>query len=228
MVAFLGCVTNPGPQGPVGSQALLSAVGFSSRSSWPSNVLHLDRSQIGATNRLTSVLGRSDEIYLERPEGAAWGLFTRSRDASRGCPLGVYVNGHRVERVRRPGNESNLDALVSARSISGLEIHAGPNGPIRLADECGTLLIWVSDTWEASDRFLGQIIAVVGGSKADTVTSVTLNPGGQEGVKEDGRYLFSVLPGAYDVTFSTEEGELGVYPARVYAHSDSHVNFTVH
>jgi hypothetical protein len=160
--------------------------------------------------------------------GAGWGLSMRDADGRRGCPLAVYVNGHRVERVQRPGSELGLDDLVSARSLSGLEVHAGPDGPVRLTSDCGALLMWVADTWEASDTFRGRIIAVVEGPRADTVTSVTLHPGGEEGVEEEGRYVFSVLPGAYSLTFSTEAGALGVQPARVYARHDSRVSLSVH
>lgn len=151
----------------------------------------------------------------------------RGSDGRRGCPLAVYVNGRRVERVQRPGSELDLDGLVSARSISGLEVHAGPEGPVRLPGECGALLMWIADTWEASDTFRGRVIAVVEGPRADTVTSVTLHPGGEKGVEEDGRYLFTVSPGAYSVTFSTEAGPLSVQPARVYAHHDSRVGLSV-
>jgi hypothetical protein len=228
VVALLGCLTPPSTQAPVGSEALLDTVGFWSRASWSSTVLHLDRARIGGTPRLTSVLRRSDEIDLGTPEGAGWGLFMRDSDGRRGCPLAVYVNGRRVERVQRPGSELSLDDLVSARSLSGVEVHAGPDGPVRLTSECGALLMWIADTWEASDTFRGRIIAVVEGPRADTVTSVTLHPGGEEGVEEEGRYLFSVLPGAYSVTFSTEGEALGVQPARVYAHHDSRVSLSVY
>lgn len=226
-IGLLGCLAVPSTSHDIEPAALLNAVGFSSRASWPSTVLHLDGSEIGATHRLTTVLRRADGVSIRHPEGIGWGLSLSNGNGAGECPVGVYVNGSRVERIQRPGSDLELDGLVSARSILGLELHAGSTGPVRASGDCGTLLIWIPDRMQTSVPFQGRVIARVEGSRADSVTSVTLHPGRKEPIYRQGQYVFSVLPGAYSIVFATKEGEVETLATRVYAHHESRVNLSI-
>jgi hypothetical protein len=215
-----------GSPGDDPSSRLLATVGFDERAEWPSTILHLDASEIGARSNLSTLLRRADRVQLRRPEGTEWGLHLVDAEGENPCPVAVYINGSRFGRARTPGSTMTIDALISLDAVAGLELHEGTEGPVLSVLECGSLMIWSPEA-DPVYRFFGEITAVVLGSSADRVTSVVLEPGSVAGRREGSYTYFSVLPGEYEVHFLQEGRLLDVRRVRAYAFAESEVSLEV-
>ena len=222
---LLGSCTSTSP-GSTSGGAALERVGFPERAQWSSMVLHLDWTELGGPRRLSSVLRQTDRVELSRPEGQGWGIHARGEDGAFDCPVAVYVNGIRSERAQRAGSQLDLDELVAPRTLDGLELHLGPDGPVRTAGGCGSLLLW-TEAFDDSHPFRGQVVARVEGPAADTVTRAVLHPIGLVGTRDGRRFYFSVVPGTYEVAFLSGMDELDVRPVRVFAYQEAHVTLEV-
>lgn len=207
----------------------LASNGFDDRREWPSTLLHLRRDEMGGATRISYLLDRSPEVLLLQARGEGWGVHLRGPEGEPRCELDVWLNG--VHRLRPPvGPLQSVDGILSARSLSGLEIHVGYEGPVREPEGCGALLLWSEEaqgSWEAP--FRGRVVGRVRGDVADTVVAVRLEPDGQR-IRPDaeGRYeLAGVVPGVYQVVFMTAAGPIFRRTARVYAFADTRVDVEV-
>ena len=227
LLAQGGCTPGGRPLVDTGSSSFwLASTGFDQRADWPSTVLHLGRDEMGGATRITYLLDRTPEVAALPARGEGWGVHLQPEDGEPGCELDVRVNG--VERRRRPTSQArSVNAVMAARRLSGLEIHAGTEGPVQDPDGCGTLLLWSEEAREAGEPpFRGRVVGRIRGNAADTVVAVRLEPDGQRiRPDQEGRYeLAGVVPGVYEVVFMAASGPLLRRRARVYAFADARVD----
>lgn len=226
----LGAACGPGPEVvPHPVPPWLAATGFEARRLWPSAVLHLNREEVGGARSLGLLLGGAPELTVGRAEGEGWGVYRRTPEGGRGCALTVFVNGVRSPRIDRAGSRLDIDGLISPRSIAGLEVHLGSEGPVHVPDGCGAVVLWTPYGLDASTAaFQGRVVADIRGSAADTVIALRLDPGaGYLRIGGAGIHTLQALPGLYELLFLSASGPLDRRSVRVYAHYEAWVELEV-
>jgi hypothetical protein len=134
------------------------------------------------------------------------------------------MNGDEVQS--NPANKDlvDLDTLVPARFLDGIEVHFGPDGPTWTADGCGSLLLWSSVQYRRVDEpFRGSLRGFERSAPPDTVLQVRLDATGKTVVPTAiGLFRFDdLLPGLYQVAFLGPKGVITRQEVRVYAHQEA-------
>lgn len=223
----LGACTGGGPRTLAPERSWIESTGFPERGDWPSVSLHLSRTQMATVRRLSDLLRRDTTLVLRPPFGEAWGVHRRLTGNVAGCALNVMLNGVQMIRVREDRLLA-LDGLARPRELDGIEVHHGAEGPVHDPAGCGTVLLWTERITGAGDEpFVGRIVGMVAGEQADAVVEVRLDPVGlRTRPDREGRFeFFEVLPGAYDVVYLSATGPLARRSARVYAYSDTELEW---
>ncbi len=122
-------------------------VGFEERATWPSMSLHMDRTAIGGARRMSYLLDDAG-IEVSPSRGTEWGIMSPVEE----CQLDVYLNGQRLQR-RGMADGEWLDGFIDPGTLAGMEVHLGPDGPIR--HDCGILLLWRPPLAGAEEGFKG-------------------------------------------------------------------------
>ncbi len=224
-----GCVRQGRDLGSGEDSFWLASTGFPERAEWPSTVLHLGRDAIGGERNVSRLLREAPGVAALEARDLGWGVHRVDSAGARVCELAVWFNGSEAARPPLASLE-DVDDLVDAQRLSGLEVHLGADGPVRDPDGCGALLLWSEDLFTGWDRpFRGQVAGRVRGELADTVEAVLLEPDGQR-IRPDaqGRYRTAgVLPGLYEVVFMAPQGPLLRRWTRVYALAETRVDVEV-
>ena len=208
----------------------LQDTGFPDRASWPSVVLHRAGSELSDVSSLTRAVDRVPGIRVTtlRREGE-WGIWQEDEDGHPECPLAVYLNGNRVER-RDATTPRSLDIVSRMADVDGLEIHLGPEGPVRTADTCGAVLVWSARKLAATDEyFRGRLAGRVVRTGGAEVRAVRIEPSGDEVLLgRDGSFTVRrLLPGSYGLVVEGPEGVLTRVDTRVWAFAESWVELIV-
>lgn len=207
----------------------LAQTGFFVRRSWPSARLHLSKSELGYSGRLSDLLRDLEEIRIRPPSPGGFGIEQLQASGDQMCQVHVYMNGNRTS-PHPAGDRVNLDDIFPRQVIDGLEFHAGPEGPVFQDDGCGSLLLWSQDLRLSNDRpFHGSIEGAVLTSSANPVTRVQLEPVRKGQVpRTGGTFSFlDLLPGEYELVFSTRSGPITRLKLRVFAFRRSRIDLEV-
>lgn len=196
-----GCASSP-EDGSTGSDWMRST-GFAERSSWPSAVAHLSRTEMGTSRGLRSVLEAIDGVEVRVPRGTGWGVHAQRSNGSR-CELQVALNGVTVLR-ERSGGDWTVDILTSVEDLDGVEVHVGTESPLRDPSGCGQVLLWSERSEVRGEApFVGTVEGGLSGpvGMLEQVGQIRLDPGGLlTAPDQDGLFAFPpVLPGPYVVT----------------------------
>jgi hypothetical protein len=228
-VVLGGCSSSGSPPISTPQRGWLTQTGFFTRRSWPSAHLHLTREEIDSSGRLSDLLRGLDGIRFRPPRPGDFGIEQVQASGDRTCQVHVYVNGNRTS-PHPAGDRVSLDEVFETRAIDGLEFHLAPDGPVFEEDGCGTLLLWSEDLRSPNDRaFQGEIQGRVTSSSADPVLRVDLEPVGLSRVPgPEGAFWFSgLLPGEYELVFSTRSGPTARMDLRVFAFWKSRVDMEI-
>jgi hypothetical protein len=234
-----GCASASGGAGG-GREGWLRGNGFRGRGDWSSAVLHLDQGELGPSRRFAEILRQVPGIRVRPRPGNLWGVERLGVPSGAPCPVSVYLNGSRLVQSA-PQARVSLDALISAPSLDGLELHLGPDGPLWEADGCGSLLLWAWDRRGPDDQpFRGSIRGRIRSVRPDTAVAVRVRrarsgrPGESAAadttlhLDSEGAFaLEGLLPGPYRLEILGPEGApaasrvLGRQDLRIYAFRES-------
>jgi len=215
---------HPGPD-----TGWLESTGFPDRGTWLSSALHLERSEIRRSDRISVLLTGAPGVRMERRTREGWGVYQTRPGTGDVCAIHVYLNGDRVEPAVSE-NPFTLDYFVPAALLDGLELHLGEGGPTYEEDGCGSLLLWSEELRRQGDGpFRGSLVGRVWSEPPDTVVRARIEPDGAvEEVGPDGGFSFlELLPGEYELVFLSHNGPVTRRALRVFAHRESVVEVEV-
>lgn len=226
--ALAGCAARQGSAAISGDE-WLAGKGFPSRGDWPSTALHLRGPQLRSTLRISELLRRVPEVRLRPGPANPLGLTRVLDDPGATCVLQVYLHGVPMV-VRDADARVDLDGRVGVPNLDALELHLGPEGPVRDPEGCGSLLLWDRSMRHVEDpEFVGSIRGRVEGVPIDGEIGVRLGTGGTlQRPDPGGTFAFGgLLPGKYELEVVLR-GETALrHVTRVYAHWESSVELRI-